>query len=92
MIMSKAFWLDMLQHVIRTSSASTLAALGVGAVGTDGGVLPVTQVPFVGALLVGATSAIITILFGLTSIVIPGADPDTVSWTPKPKLEDEAPR
>ncbi len=79
--MNKAFWLNMLQHVIRASSTSMLAALGVGAVGSSG-YLPITQIPFLTALLVGATSAVLTILFGLTSIVIPGADPDTISWLP----------
>lgn len=80
---SKAFWANLLQHVIRISSTAMVSSIVVGAAGTADGYLPATQVDWIGGFLIGLTAAGITTLWGLTSIVIPGADPDSISWRPK---------
>ena len=81
---SKAFWLDLLQHTIRVFALAMVSSVTVSAAGTAGGYLPVTQVDWLGGLYIGITAAVFTIVVSLTSIVIPGADPDTISWFPAP--------
>lgn len=81
---SKAFWLDLLQHSIRAFAVAMLASITVSSAGTAGGYLPATQVDWLGGLYIGLTAVTMTVLLGLSSIVIPGADPDTVSFLPKP--------
>lgn len=82
---SKAFWLDLLQHSIRTFAVTMVSAITVASAGTAGGYLPVTEVDWLGGMYIGLTAVVFTVLLGLTSVVIPGADPDTVSFLPPPK-------
>lgn len=85
MMQSKAFWLDLLQHTIRAAAVAMLASITVSSAGTAGGYLPVTEVDWLGGFYIGATAATFTVLLGLTSIVIPGADPNSISFLP-PKI------
>lgn len=87
---SKAYWLDLLQHSIRAFAVAMVASVTVGAAGTAGGYLPVTEVDWLGGLYIGLTGAFFTLLLGLTSAVIPGADPDSTSFFPKPKETSQA--
>jgi hypothetical protein len=72
---SPDFWVDVGERCVRSFAHGALLGLGVGLV-------PGQSVPLLAALLFGLLMAFVSLLTSLSSITIPGSDPNTGSYLP----------
>lgn len=76
-LLSKSFWVDLIERTVRAFAQGALAGLGLDAV-----TKPVNQLPIVFALELGGTLALICFLTGLAGMKL--GDPMTASFLPAP--------
>lgn len=74
---SANYWIDVAERAVRNFAQGTLIGLGVSS-----GVIPGVHLPWASALLFGMSFSAIEVLVSLSSIPVPGADPQTASFLP----------
>jgi hypothetical protein len=75
-----SFWIDLAERTLRTFCQTAGGALLVGSTN----IVPIPQLPFLTAVEIGGSAALLTLLTGLGSIAVPGSDPQTASFLPPP--------
>jgi Putative lactococcus lactis phage r1t holin len=78
-----SYWIDLGERTIRSFAQSLVATLGVGAA-----LSPVTHLPWLVALEIGASSAVMSVLTSLAAMKV--GDPQTASFLPPPKKTEAA--
>lgn len=77
-MLKASYWIDLLERVIRSFAQGTLGGFGLGAT-----VHPFTELPWVFALEMGVTTAVLCLLTCLTTIGT--GDRKTASYLPPPE-------
>lgn len=75
---SGAYWVDLAERTVRSFAVTLAAGL------TTKGIQPINELPWISALTLAGTAAVLSILAGLGATAIPGSAPNTASFLPPP--------